>query len=217
FIGYMGGVLGIRFVQLLEVIPPGISITLYGSVVIISVLAAMATVVIASVYPFFKASKMVTPSLERKWRISSPSGDVWVILLPFKFQAEETRSVLAFLKEYFEAHSQEGIGRFILRGSLSQVSEEKVMALEGQVSLSPYEQGVNQKLTLRASSPDGKNYDFEIKIVRLTGMYSLWRRLNYSFVDGIRKQFLVWRTLPPSERERYGMEKRIHTGGERPD
>ncbi|MGQ9690086.1 MAG: M28 family peptidase, partial [Thermoproteota archaeon] len=30
FIGYMGGVLGIRFFQLLEVIPPGISINLYG-------------------------------------------------------------------------------------------------------------------------------------------------------------------------------------------
>jgi len=171
-----------------------------------SVLTAMMSVIMASAYPFLRASKLVTPSLERKWKAGHPSGDKWVIPLPFRLPAEEIWGLLIFLKEYFEAHSQEGIGYFILRKGPAiletEVSGRKALVIESHISLAPYEQGVNQKVTLTAFlGPEG-SYSFEMEIKRLTGSYSVWRRLNYRFMDGVRKQFLLWRSLPPSRRQK---------------
>lgn len=207
FIGYTGGILGIRLLQLTGTVPPEFSLNFYGSMVAFSVLMAMIAVIMASAYPFLKASKLVTPSLERKWKAGHPSGDKWVMPLPFRLPAEEIGGLFMFLKEYFEAHSQEGVGHFILRKGPAiletEASGRKALVMESHVSLAPYEQGVNQKVTLTAFlAPEG-GYSFEMEIRRLTGSYSVWRRLNYRFMDGVRKQFLIWRSLPPSQRQKY--------------
>jgi hypothetical protein len=207
FLGYTCGILGIKLFQIIGAVPPDFSPNFFGSMVVYSVLAAMASAVVASAYPFLKVSRLVTPSLERKWKAGSPSGDKWEVELPFRLPSEEVQGLLMFLKEYFEAHSQEGIGYFITRKDPiifeTEISGKKALVLEVYVSLAPYEQGINQKVTLKAlSTPEGR-YSFEMEVKRLTGSYSVWRRLNYRFMDGVRKQFLLWRSLPPSQRQKY--------------
>ncbi|MEM2936639.1 MAG: ABC transporter permease, partial [Candidatus Bathyarchaeia archaeon] len=70
--------------------------------VLLSVTLAILGTIGASLYPLFVAGRLVTPSLERKWKIAKPYGDKWTIILPFQADYKETLGVLAYLKEYLE-------------------------------------------------------------------------------------------------------------------
>jgi len=51
-----------------------------------------------------------------------------------------------------------------------------------------------------------KKYQAEfntLEIRRLSGEDASWRRVNQRFMNVIRKQFLIWRTLSTEDRERY--------------
>jgi hypothetical protein len=37
----------------------------------------------------------------------------------------------------------------------------------------------------------------------LTGRYETWRTSNYYFVDSLRKQLLLWRSLREEDRRKY--------------
>ena len=50
----------------------------------------------------------------------------------------------------------------------------------------------------------------QLNIHRETGEVSAWRRLNKGFLTDIRKQFLVWRTIPENVKLRYAQEGRDH-------
>jgi len=49
-------------------------------------------------------------------------------------------------------------------------------------------------------------YLIDVEIRRSAGDYETWRRVNRTFLDDLRKQFLVWRTLSREDRETYVAE-----------
>ncbi|MCX8184099.1 MAG: hypothetical protein N3F08_06755 [Crenarchaeota archaeon] len=59
-------------------------------------------VLAASLYPFYRVSVTVTPSLERKWRLQTrPKGDSWDIPIPFRIKEDDRAAGIAvFLHEY---------------------------------------------------------------------------------------------------------------------
>jgi hypothetical protein len=65
------------------------------------------TIIIASLaavsYSTLLASRIITPSLERRWKLKTkPKGDEWDIALPTSATSlEETRGILAYLYEYY--------------------------------------------------------------------------------------------------------------------
>ena len=44
---------------------------------------------------------------------------------------------------------------------------------------------------------------FTIYLKHLTGSYDLWVRLNYPFIDALRKQLLIWRGLQSNVKNKY--------------
>jgi hypothetical protein len=46
-------------------------------------------------------------------------------------------------------------------------------------------------------------FDIRVLIHRESGDISNWKRVNRRFLNTLRKQFLIWRTLKQGERERY--------------
>ena len=40
-------------------------------------------------------------------------------------------------------------------------------------------------------------------IKRIMGKLNMWQKSNYSVIDAVRKQFLQWRILPDSVKEKY--------------
>jgi len=51
--------------------------------------------------------------------------------------------------------------------------------------------------------PDSDRNTVEIYIRRIHGALNPWKHSNRGFIDQIRKQILLWRSLRPTERERY--------------
>jgi hypothetical protein len=63
---------------------------------------------------------------------------------------------------------------------------------------------VSQQVELHTTPTDMEDV-FELRMVihRLSGDISNWKRVNRRFLNTLRKQFLIWRTLRADERERY--------------
>ncbi len=46
-------------------------------------------------------------------------------------------------------------------------------------------------------------FEILLDLERVSGDVSSWRRVNRRFLNTLRKQFLIWRTLRAEERDRY--------------
>ncbi len=206
-LGYILGVIGISVTQKFNVMP-GVVLNYSSGVIIIVLSMAILSTIAASLLPVRKAARLVTPSLERKWKITTkPQGTEWTIPLPFSSPPEELPGVLVFIHEFIGSHSIEGVGDFVSSGTVIadiQHGANTYKGVKSRIHLPPYDQGLTQDIYLIASFDDTRQrYDFIIHTVRLSGIEGTWKRSNFLFVNDIRKQLLIWRTLRQEEREEY--------------
>jgi hypothetical protein len=76
--------------------------------------------------------------------------------------------------------------------------------LKGTVWLSPFERDLVQTIAIVPRRDAEKDrYHFELETTRLSGPDYLWRKSNHAFVDGLRKQILIWRSLDEESIEEY--------------
>jgi len=76
--------------------------------------------------------------------------------------------------------------------------------ISGECRLVPYQIGVVQMVEIGATEErEQARWVFGISIKRTMGAIKEWERLNRDFVNEIREQLLLWRTLPDSEKARY--------------
>jgi len=59
-------------------------------------------------------------------------------------------------------------------------------------------------------------YDIRLLIDRESGDISNWKRVNRRFLNTLRKQFLIWRTLKQADRERYLLQEEAVVQADRP-
>ena len=205
-IGFIFGIAGMKTFYALNVFTEEFHLNYSSSFVLSSIGLAMLTTVLSSIYPFVVSSKMVTPSLERKWKIPKPKGDEWFIVFPLKMEEKEVNGCLSFMKEYFKGFMGRRVGEFEAE---SIFYEEKGSAkiLRMRVNLAPWEYGVSQDVEIITSASQEKGmWGWEMYIHRVAGTTVVWRRANKIFIDLIRKQLLLWRSLTPVQRSMY-MEK----------
>jgi len=160
-------------------------------------------ILLSSTYPAITASKSVTPSLERKWKITTkPKDDNWEIPLPFTVdRREEVVGILNFLYEYFAAHTIETPEPFIVR-ELKLVPEKLEMMVI--VNLRPFERGLTQSMKITSVQKEKEErIALNLLLTRLSGDRKSWRAINYNVVDSLRKQLLIWRSLSPAQRQKY--------------
>jgi len=199
-IGYLlGYCLNTIFIM---VFPESFAFNTTSIFVIISLAAIFIACLSASIYPSIVAAKIITPSLERKWRpVTKPVGDVWTLPLPIRIvEEEEVLALLAFLSEYYG-----GAGAIKPNFMVHYVSpiHRESLSLSLSVSLLPTELGINQKVTFKGIPQKDKNYAFHVSIERASGSYDSWLSRNYYFVDDLRKQIMLWKTLPIQEKRKY--------------
>ncbi|MEM2373981.1 MAG: hypothetical protein QXI11_06015, partial [Thermoproteota archaeon] len=146
---------------------------------------------------------------ERKWKVPPPRGDEWEIKMPFVFSGREIYGFLAFVNEYFDAHRTEGVGAFATFGDIEWKSEENiaedkdVKLITANVRLAPFDVGITQQVSLIAESHRKRPYGLTIYLRRTTGLLSDWVNSNRPFIDNMRKQLLIWRTLKTDVKEKY--------------
>ena len=174
---------------------------------VLSCILVMAVVMLSTVYPSRKASQMAVPDVTRRWRLPTPEGDRWHFEFPFTVSGHDVLGLCVFLIGYFDSYSEESIGTFYTDGA--KLGNEDTPHGEGytidmNIWLAPFDLGVSQHVVIRAL-PVGEHRIFEIEldITRLSGEDASWRRVNQRFMNVIRKQFLIWRTVDGDAKTSY--------------
>ncbi|NOZ63483.1 MAG: FtsX-like permease family protein [Caldiserica bacterium] len=175
-----------------------------------STLIVMAVVMLSTLYPARKASQLSVPDVTRRWVLPEPKGDVWEFDFPFTISGKEILGVYIFFRNYFSAYTEESVGTFFTQGVEFKTFDwkgETGYSMEMVVHLAPFDLGVSQHATLKAI-PTGEFGVYLIKVIlkRRSGEIGAWKRVNRRFLDTLRKQFLVWRTLSPKIKSEYHEE-----------
>ena len=166
---------------------------------IFSSLIVMAVVLLSTIYPARVAARSAVPDTVRRWVPPDPEGDRWEMEFPFMISEGEVTGICGFLAGYFSAYSEESIGDFyaekvrIVKVDGDQGIEYAVQLL---IWLAPFDMGVSQFLQLEFLPATVKSvYTVEIYIQRISGQDTFWQRVNNRFINGLRKEFLLWHTM----------------------
>jgi hypothetical protein len=173
----------------------------------------MAVVIVSSLYPSRKASQMAVPDVTRRWRLPAPDGDRWHFEFPFTVGKEDVFGLSVFLADYFGAHNDESMGSFYTHGADLGVVETDSgdgYTIDTTIWLAPFDVGVSERIRFEAL-PSGEYdiYSMALTIDRLSGDHASWRRVNQQFMNTLRKQFLIWRTLDPKTKNDYREKGRL--------
>ena len=201
--GYVLGFAANRVLAAAGLLPSAYALNYASAFIVIAFAVLIASALAASLYPSMVAATMITPSLERRWKPpTKPRGDTWVIPIPIRFPSrEEALGSLFYIYEYFTGMGKER-PYFIVREASPPSRENPTV--RAVVALAPYELGVTQEAVIQLLADDIRRvYTFSLKLTRLTGSRSVWEANNYFFIDDVRKQALMWRTLPPEKRGEY--------------
>ncbi|MCM8822417.1 MAG: hypothetical protein NC831_06345 [Candidatus Omnitrophica bacterium] len=175
------------------------------------------TVMLSTIYPARKASQMAVPDVTRRWILPEPKGDLWKFEFPFTVSEIEVVGLSTFLTEYFNSYQDVSLGNFYTsdtKFTCDKTSPEKyTYIIETNIALAPFDLGVTQKIKIIMSPMGQYNfYTINLEITRESGESSDWKRLNRRFLDGIRKQFLVWRTVSIAIKKDYDKQGKTVLG-----
>ncbi len=180
----------------------------YSSTSAVAVTALVVLVVlISTLYPSRKASEIASPGIERRWSLPQPEGDLMTFRLPFSVTGRDAWGVAEFLREFFEEYVGYAGGEFLADDVRLVPLETELgegVAVRLRMWLAPYDLGVSQDFELACQpTPDEEIYEVVIRLHRLSGDVTSWRKTNTLFMAAVRKQFLIWRTVPVGEKVVY--------------
>ncbi|MCM8807560.1 MAG: FtsX-like permease family protein [candidate division WOR-3 bacterium] len=167
---------------------------------VISTIIIVITVLLSTLYPARKASQMAVPDVTRKWILPPPKGDFWEFEFPFTVSEIEVLGLATFLTEYFNTYQDVSLGNFYTNGAVLKYekleTEKNKYIVETTIWLAPFDLGVSQEFKMIFEPLGQYNfYTINLYMKRISGESTDWKRLNRRFLDGIRKQFLIWRTV----------------------
>jgi hypothetical protein len=180
---------------------------------VFSTVVVVAVVLLSTIYPARKASEVATPAEERTWRLPEPDGDTWRIPLPFSVTSVQARGLSGFIAEWFHAYEEHSVGEFITQDVRTETFAAEHGAgyrIECDAWIAPFDLGVSQHVRIEiVPTAYAGVYDIRLTLTRLSGDIANWKRVNRRFLNILRKQFLIWRTLPQDQRERYLQQEEL--------
>jgi len=185
----------------------GINVNYSSTAAVLTSVIVMAVVLLSAVYPSKVAARIAVPDVTRRWTFPPPQGDVWKFEFPFTVADWQVLGLFAFLADFFEACAEESVGVFYTRNTRFTREGSGRMArhkIELDVWLAPYDLGISQHVTLLAEpTEDPHIHRVEMTIVRLSGENAAWQQRNRAFLAELRKQFLIYRTIPEGLKARW--------------
>ncbi|HSV27365.1 MAG TPA: ABC transporter permease, partial [Sedimentisphaerales bacterium] len=172
---------------------------------IATIFIVMCTVLLSTIYPAVKASRSANPGIQRQWKIGDPKGDVYDVKFPFTVSGYDLTGIVSFLEEHFNNYRDAAVGVFTtIHCEVIRQADGDMLGLKALVALSPFDLGIEQTLIMLSQPSDVEGID-EVRIImrRESGAYNDWRRANRVFVNDLRKQFLIWRSLDTEVTEKY--------------
>jgi len=201
FLGYFAGFgLNTAF-RNFGMLPSEIPFNHISSTTMLTIVIILVVSFVTSLWPSFSASKSVTPSLLRKWEFTTkPGQDDWDIPIPSRASSrEEAVGILRFLKEFFDGAGN--VGHMFLINETRDVTAED-MTLRLIIRQAPYELLILSDVEIRFVA-DTEGYTTQVYLKRTSGDRKAWIVSSYYFVDSLRKQLLLWRSLAVADRRRF--------------
>ncbi|MHB1158371.1 MAG: FtsX-like permease family protein [Phycisphaerales bacterium] len=192
--------------------PP--TITFSSSNAMFAILVVMAVVLISAIYPAGRASRSANPGVQRHWKMPPPVNDRMTMTFPFTVSAYDITGVISFLAEHFREHDAAGLGSFAVQSvSVARDPATGNLALNAVMALAPFDLGVTQQFQITARRSEIPGVD-EVLVTadRRTGSRNDWQRALRVFIADLRKQFLLWRTVPPLIVEQYRLKTLTELG-----
>ncbi|MBT3342936.1 MAG: M28 family peptidase [Gemmatimonadetes bacterium] len=183
----------------------GLSLNYSSMAAIVSAVMVMAVVMLSTLYPARLAARSAVPDTVRRWHPQDPQGDEWVFEFPFMVGVSEIEGIAGFLASFFNAYGEESIGVLYADKVRILVEEredgERELAVQLLLWLAPFDMGVSQfvQIDLAPSATPGVHGVF-VYILRLSGQDTYWQRVNGSFFNALRKQFLLWHTMSAADK-----------------
>ncbi len=161
----------------------------------------MLVVILSSIYPSRVAASIAIPDVEKSWEMAKAEGNQLDIDLPFLIKTQELSSVFGYLYNLFDSHRAVSHGIFSV-GRLNMKDKHKI---KFTAWLAPFDLGVMQQVTFNVKkSSYFKNYmEISMIIIRESGEHNTWWRVNKRFVNLIRKQLLIWRSMDDIEKQTF--------------
>ena len=183
---------------------PGLELN-YSSLGAVLTVGAIALLVVASaLYPARMAGRICTPGIERRWKLPVVKGEHLRVQLPFSLARREARGMAAFQAESWAANQEQSIGAGFYVEALQVEQEGEKVRVAAQVWLAPFDQGVVQETAMEIAPGADPNYcDIHVDLTLVAGDLATWQRVVRTFLDDVRKQFLIWRTLDSDSRRYY--------------
>jgi hypothetical protein len=91
---------------------------------------------------------------------------------------------------------------------------QEVFRLSMRIWLAPFDMGVSQDADIvLLPSPEPGLYELQLRLQRQSGEIAAWQRVNRGFLGDLRKQLLLWRTIPREAQQEYVLRGRAHVRG----
>ncbi|MCS7180390.1 MAG: hypothetical protein NZ891_03460, partial [bacterium] len=214
--GYLLGQIIIKILMNAELLK-GLVLNYSSLSAVISTIIIVLTVLLSTLYPARKASQMAVPDVTRKWILPPPKGDDWEFEFPFTVSEYEVLGLATFLTEYFNTYQDVSLGNFYTNGAKLKYEKEpsgkNKYIVETNIWLAPFDLGVSQQFNMFFQPLGQYNfYTINLLMKRTSGESTDWRRLNRRFLDGIRKQFLIWRTVSSEIKKEYEQQGKNNLG-----
>jgi hypothetical protein len=192
-----------------------------------AMILVIGVVLISAIYPAKVAANIAIPDVNKSWTMPKAQGDELIVILPFLIKMTEMTSAGGFLHQYYMAHHDVSHGDFCTDDMhcnfldleqleqeadlLSGVNEDIVLpdelcfSMDLRVWLAPFDFGVRQKVKLVFCPSDIYRGFRQIKVIlhREAGELNAWENLNKNFLNDLRKQLLVWRSLDDEAVHKY--------------
>lgn len=205
--GYVLGQLVARVVHLWDVpVLSALSLNYSSFAGVFACALVMVMVMLSAAYPARKASQLGVPDIERRWKLPPTKETAITLPLPFTVSLREAQGLVAYLKEYLDSHVDVSVGNFYVENVKAgpEVADGNGTGVMAQFWLTPFDLGVSQYTTFLLRLLEGMDVcGVEVRIERLSGDASSWRRANGHFMTNMRGQFLIWRNLSPEVRAEY--------------
>ncbi len=190
----------------------------------------MVVVLLSVIYPSRIASRIAIPDVSRTWNLPKPEGSSMVVTLPFLIKLHEQDCAGGFLAEYYQAHADISHGLF----STDAVDVEYACPLTAPPNsaspnadhpdcfnisfrawLAPFDFGIRQRVEIiSCPSPDYPGFlEMRITLIRQAGEKNVWFRLCRGFLNDLRKQLLIWRSLEPADKLQFEQRLRQKMAG----
>ena len=191
---------------------PDLYLNFSSTSAVLTTLIVVAVVLLSTLYPARKASEVASPAMDRNWKVPEPDGDHWIVPMPFAVTGDQATGLNGFLGEWFRAYEEYSIGDFVTQGVITETFASEYglsYRIKCMTWLAPFDLGVSQRVAIETLPTDTRDvYEIRLLIDRESGDISNWKRVNSRFLNTLRKQFLIWRTLKQSDRDRYMRESK---------